>query len=198
MSRPFAELLEERLFTPLQMDRSSVGLEALQVDENWARPHVRRRRGSAWQPVRVKENYYRISAAGGLNASLNDMVRWLKAQMGQEPEVLPASVLSKLHLPLVAFIARALSFIRGGVSVWIMLIMAWAGGCLITKATSWYFIVVGCKGIVRRLPFCRNNKSALLRYGIQVRIVVGICCPFYFDRAFGLKNLSAGLRLASP
>lgn len=94
--RSYAEVIEDSFFNSLSMERASFGLQNLKLDDNWARPH-RRRRGQAWRVGDVKEAYYRVPAAGGVNASIIDMAEWLKAQMGYAPEVISADVLAMTH-----------------------------------------------------------------------------------------------------
>lgn len=96
---PFERAVEARLFAPLGMERASFGLEALLEDDNWARPHVKTRAG--WHPVKPDTAYYQVPSAGGINASILDMARWLKAQMGHAPDILAPPVLEMLHTPQV-------------------------------------------------------------------------------------------------
>ena len=105
---PYADVAARRLFAPLGMTSASVGEEGLARSGNWARAHVRDRvKGGAeddygpWRPVGVKAPYYRVPAAGGVNASLADMTQWLKAQMGGAPDVLSPTVLDLVHAPRV-------------------------------------------------------------------------------------------------
>jgi len=98
--RQLAASFEKRLFAPLNMTRTSVGHDGLMKDDNWARPH-RRRPDQPWQSVPVKEAYYNIPAAGGVNASVTDMANWLRAQMGYEPSVISSDTLEVLHTPRV-------------------------------------------------------------------------------------------------
>ncbi len=95
-----ADSLEHRLFAPLAMTRASLGHEGLIQDDNWARPH-RRRPDQPWYAVDVKEAYYNVPAAGGVNASITDMTQWLRAQMGHEPSVVSPETLAVLHTPRV-------------------------------------------------------------------------------------------------
>lgn len=103
----YADVAARRLFAPLGMTSASVGEEGLARSGNWARAHVRDRvKGTEdqygpWRAVAVKPNYYRVPAAGGVNASLADMTQWLKAQMGGAPDVLSPSVLDLVHAPRV-------------------------------------------------------------------------------------------------
>ena len=93
----FYQLVDKRIFYPLGMRTASYGRAALETSASWARPH----RGSAqgWVPFEPAETYYRVAPAAGVNASLRDMEKWLIAQMGGRPDVLPASLLHELHKP---------------------------------------------------------------------------------------------------
>lgn len=97
----FAASLETRLFKPLNMHTASAGLDALMASESWARPHSRRTRVQGWRYFTPNEDYYRVEPAGGLNASVLDMAKWVRAQLGHEPEVLSQATLTRLHTPLV-------------------------------------------------------------------------------------------------
>jgi beta-lactamase class C len=95
----FEHQVAARLFQPLGMRRASFGMEALTEARNAAQPHVWR--DGQWQPTYVKPTYYQLPAAAGINLSLNDLVAWLKAQMGGNPEVIPTNVLALVHAPRV-------------------------------------------------------------------------------------------------
>lgn len=105
---PFSDLVSERLFTPLGMRTASYGEDALIQSIDWARPHSRKRQRDPslpqhpWKAIDVKAPYYGTPAAGGVNASIRDMAQWLKAQLGDAPEVLSPSVLELIHTPQVA------------------------------------------------------------------------------------------------
>ncbi|MBU6246822.1 MAG: beta-lactamase family protein [Xanthomonadaceae bacterium] len=97
----FYRLVDKRIFYPLGMKTASYGRAALEASPSWARPHVPARHGE-WRPFEPKEAYYRVAPAAGVNASLRDMEKWLIAQMGGRPDVLPAELLAVLHAPGVA------------------------------------------------------------------------------------------------
>ena len=87
----YADLLQQRLFTPFGMRQSSVGMDAFLAAPDKALPHVKR--DGVWQSVAVESGYYQLPAAAGVNASANDLGRWLLAQMGSQPtRVTPAQV----------------------------------------------------------------------------------------------------------
>ncbi|MCX7555579.1 serine hydrolase [Xanthomonadaceae bacterium JHOS43] len=98
--RDYASLLRERLFDPLQMTRTSVGLAAFNAASDRAEPHVRR--NGVWQAVAVAPGYYRVAPAAGINASANDMARWLMAQMGSHPGVVTSTQVAMLTQKRIA------------------------------------------------------------------------------------------------
>lgn len=95
-ARPYAEVARARLFAPLGMSSASLDRAGLQHAPSWARPHRLARR-----PTEVNDSYYRVPAAGGVNASVRDLTRWMLAQMGAAPAVLPPAVLEQMHRPRV-------------------------------------------------------------------------------------------------
>jgi beta-lactamase class C len=98
--QPYAQLVRSRIFDPLGMRTASVGWKSFTSSTNWASPH--RRKGDVWVPVPVKEPYYRVPAAGGVNASIMDMTHWLAAQMGSNPQALPPEIVADLTTMRVA------------------------------------------------------------------------------------------------
>jgi beta-lactamase class C len=96
----FYHQVDKRIFYPLGMATASYGRAALESNKSWARPHHASSRG--WVPFEPNEIYYRVAPAAGVNASLRDMEKWLIAQMGGRPDVLPAALLDELHAPGIA------------------------------------------------------------------------------------------------
>lgn len=99
-ARPYARLMEERIFRPLDMRTASVGYQPFIRTPNRAKPHVKSR--GRWTTVRVKPNYYRAAPAAGVNASAVDMGKWLTAQMGGSPAVIDPALVETLIQPRVA------------------------------------------------------------------------------------------------
>ncbi|GMU44008.1 MAG: beta-lactamase family protein [Xanthomonadales bacterium] len=87
--------LGRRLLVPLGMSDTSVGREALIDGDNWARPHVYARGG--WKAVSPKSTYYQLPAAAGVNASIRDVALWMRAQLGERPDVLPPAVIAAVQ-----------------------------------------------------------------------------------------------------
>ena len=98
-ARSYSQLMEEKIFRPLDMKTASVGYDAFVNNPNHAMPHVKVRGG--WKTVSVKPNYYNVAPAAGVNASALDMGKWLMAQMGAFPDVLPPQVVETLTEPRV-------------------------------------------------------------------------------------------------
>ena len=96
----YANLMESRIFKPLDMQTASVGYQAFISNENHAKPHVKNGKG-AWRTVKVLPNYYHVAAAAGVNASATDMGKWLMAQMGSHPDVVNPDVVQTLIRPRV-------------------------------------------------------------------------------------------------
>ena len=97
--RSYTELMNEKIFEPLDMRTASVGYDSFVSNPNHAKPHVKSR--GQWKTVKVKPNYYRVAPAAGVNASALDMGKWLTAQMGGNPGVLRPDVVDTLTRPRV-------------------------------------------------------------------------------------------------
>lgn len=95
----YEDFVGKHLFAPLGMTNASFGIDALQASPNHTTPHVLRQ--GKWQSVKVNQNYYNIAPAAGANASINDMAKWLMAQMGYRPDVLATTTLDQLHSKII-------------------------------------------------------------------------------------------------
>lgn len=98
--KSYSDSLSKRILEPLAMSGASLGKAGLIQDDNWARSY-KRRKAMPWRLADVRQAYYDVPAAGGVNANIIDMAKWLSAQMGGAPEVLPADLLSKAQQPQV-------------------------------------------------------------------------------------------------
>jgi beta-lactamase class C len=92
---PYAEVASRAFFRPLGMASAGFGMAPLVEAKDWARPH----NGSMVRPL--KENYWRVPAAAGVDSNIVDFARWLQAVMGEQPDVLPAKVLRIARAPRV-------------------------------------------------------------------------------------------------
>ncbi|WP_407646784.1 serine hydrolase domain-containing protein [Fluctibacter halophilus] len=94
----YQQQLTQQLFVPLNMPHASVGKVALQSSDSWAKPHIAITR-SKWRKSPVENNYYRFSPAAGVNASLADMEIWLRALLGEYPDVMSQELVSTVTTP---------------------------------------------------------------------------------------------------
>lgn len=92
---PFADMVEARFFRPLGMVSAGYGMTRLTGAKDWAKPH----RGAHVRPI--KEAYWRVPAAAGVESDIVDFATWMQAMMGSRPDVLPAPALQLAHRPRV-------------------------------------------------------------------------------------------------
>lgn len=95
----FDALVKARVIESLGMPHAGLGAAHLRSDDNYARPHLKKRGRAV--PVAVKEHYYRVPAAAGVNMSLEDLAIWVRAQLGAFPKVLSPALLEELRTPRV-------------------------------------------------------------------------------------------------
>jgi len=114
-NKSYATLLQERVFTPLNMTHASVGIDVYKTDSNTAKPHILRKKIKTgkkdqhgkdikqyiWRTVKVTTDFYKVAPAAGINASINDLAKWLMANLGHNPEVLSSALLTELTTPRI-------------------------------------------------------------------------------------------------
>lgn len=93
--RSYADEARQRLFVPLGMNSTTIGMEGLRTARHWARP------SRSGRETPLAEAYYRLPAAAGVNSNILDLARWMQAQMGLARAVLPAGVLADIQRPRV-------------------------------------------------------------------------------------------------
>jgi beta-lactamase class C len=102
--KTYEEMLEEKVFIPLQMRESSVTYKDIMYNPNVARPHLLRRR--QWREIPISDKYYNVAPAGGINASIHDMANWMQALLGNRPQVISPESLAALYTPFVRASSR--------------------------------------------------------------------------------------------
>lgn len=93
--QPFADAVKERLFLPLGMVSAQYGMASLTGAKDWARPH---RDG---QVLALSDAYWRVPAAAGVESDIVDFATWMRAMMGERPDVLSETMLASAHRPRV-------------------------------------------------------------------------------------------------
>jgi len=94
-------LLQERFFQPLKMNSVSMSHEDLLQTENKAQPHVKRRNG--WKPISLRDKYYNAVSAGGVNASAEDMGKWMRFLLGSNQNVMKSEEIQEAFNPVISY-----------------------------------------------------------------------------------------------
>lgn len=192
----FYHEVEKRIFHPLNMRTATYGRDALEATRSWARPHTRH--GHHWVPIPIKEAYYHVPPAAGVNASVRDMSKWLIAQMGERPDVLSPALLKTVHTPLVEtpHEQRATAWRRARLKNaeyalgW--RVYNYAGHRLIYHAGA----VQGYRAMIAFFPEYRFGAVMLWNCGCA--LPSGLM-PMLLDRYLGLKQVDwAGLERLHP
>ena len=92
-------LLMQRFFEPLGMYSASMDHASFLEQGNIAEPHVKN--GHSWRILPLKDNYYNVVAAGGIDASAHDMGKWMRFLLGHNPEVMPKKYLNRAFKPFI-------------------------------------------------------------------------------------------------
>lgn len=95
----FTILLRNTFFNPLQMNHVSMDYETLAHENNVAMPHLKKRNG--WSTLKLNNHYYNAVAAGGINASADDMAKWMKLLLGHHPEIMDKTDLQDAFNPII-------------------------------------------------------------------------------------------------
>lgn len=99
VSGSFQDLMAKKIFRPLGMQNASIDFNTIHNELNLALPHFSTSGG--FYQSEISTAYYNASAAGGINASISDMGKWLQAIMGYRPAVLPPGVRKQLFTPRI-------------------------------------------------------------------------------------------------
>jgi len=91
------ELLQNKIFTPLNMTTASTDYEAMVGTNNFAFPHKSTWKG--WRRLPVNKKYFNAVAAGGVNASADDMGKWMRFLLGHNKYIADSTTLSEVFKP---------------------------------------------------------------------------------------------------
>lgn len=94
-------VIKEELFIPLGMRNACLGIEALLASQDKAYPHVPDRRGKYIPAETYSKAYYAFKAAGGINASIMDLVPFVQLYLGKPSRIVSKDTLAQLTSPFV-------------------------------------------------------------------------------------------------
>ena len=96
----WAAFIQQRLFQPLNMTRSSTSINALANADNVAQPHEKIGGKIRAIPYRNLDNHH---PAGAINSTVMDMLQWLRFKLNKglvgEEQLLKAPILEETHKP---------------------------------------------------------------------------------------------------
>lgn len=98
-NRDYGELVNRKIFRPLGMKNASTGYKGLVWNGNVAFPHYRI--NGEYHPGPLNTGYYNLLPAAGVNASIDDMEKWLTALLGFMPRKLDTAVINLISTPQI-------------------------------------------------------------------------------------------------
>jgi beta-lactamase class C len=84
----FTDALDFYLFSPLNMCSTTCTFEDISNTKNVCTGHKYNGEKVGFTPIDIKPHYYNVVSAGGINANLVDMEKWLNALIGYRPDVI--------------------------------------------------------------------------------------------------------------
>jgi len=94
-------VIKQELFTPLGMQHASLGYEQMLKSSDKAYPHIPNGRGKYMPAQKYSTSYYAFPAAGGINASVQDLVPFLQLYLGKPSHIVSKITLEQLTHPFV-------------------------------------------------------------------------------------------------
>ena len=175
-------LLRLKIFWPLAMNRASLGWNGIKSSANRATPHIRYSR--KWKPIKISKTYYSVPPAAGVNASISDMAKWLKALLGGASSIISPDVIQEVTTPLVRT-SKMKRYFRS----WRNLKKAWYG-------LGWRVFDYSGTKIVHHGGYVRGYRVEMAfapEEGIGMVILMNgasrfanVCVPTFFNLYLGL------------
>lgn len=97
--KSYIECLKQNILDPLGMKQTTCTFRDFERAPNRATPHNRKE--GKYIPQTLNSSYYEVAAAGGLNSSIADLGLWLKAQIGDFPEVISTDIRETVLKPQI-------------------------------------------------------------------------------------------------
>ena len=97
----FDTLAKTKVFLPLGMTSATTTYEGLVGSGNFAKPYSWSNSSKTLTQSSITAPYFRVATAGGVSSSINDLARYLQAQMGLRPSVFKPQALAMAQMPLV-------------------------------------------------------------------------------------------------
>ncbi|MFN7489779.1 MAG: serine hydrolase domain-containing protein [Chryseotalea sp.] len=108
--QPYEKALQNLVFNSLDMQQASADYMSLLASGNLAQPHVYKK-GKLSTTI-INETYYNVSPAGGVNASVKDMAKWMIALLGNRPDVISKERIQEMFTPYIEANSRNRNFYK--------------------------------------------------------------------------------------
>lgn len=95
----YEEHMQEKIFDRLGMTDASLSFNDILLNKNVARPHLLWRKG--WRVTSINDTYYNVSPAGGINASISDMSKWLRMMVANNNRLVTPQTLEEIFKPTI-------------------------------------------------------------------------------------------------
>lgn len=95
----YEQVLRQRLIDPMGMTDVSLSKKELIAAPSFACPHIKKE--GKWLPVGIRETYYNVAPAAGINASIHDMGLWLKGLASGRSSIISAKIIKEISTPLI-------------------------------------------------------------------------------------------------
>jgi beta-lactamase class C len=190
----YPELMAENIFRPLGMDDASTGFRGLVWNPDVAFPHTRRKR--EFYPLPLHTGYYNLLPAAGVNASIEDMGKWLKALLGNSPDAIPPEVLRQIsnpevETPLKKAYTRQWDRIDGRYYSFGWRVFDYKG-CRIMYHGGYV------KGYRAEIAFCPELGTGLAFLENSPNGVASLCVPTFFNLLIEEEQASAASSRTQP
>ncbi len=182
--RTYQDLLTEKILLPAGMTTSSCDYQRMHQCSDKTFPHTQIGNGS-WRCDSISQRYYNAAAAGGINASINDMAQWLKVLLGQRPDIVADSTLNQVFAPRIRT-EKERRILPG----WISREEAWyAMGWRVLQHGGETYIYHGgyVNGFRSEIAFNRREKLGICVLMNAPTELAGVCVPTFF-REFEQKE----------
>ena len=105
----FNAALKIKIFDALHMKNASTSYQALTSSGNFAKPHFFSALQQDYVAIHNSKKYYNAVSAGGINASISDMAKWMKLLTGSRQNIIADSTLDYILSPLITVNTRRYS-----------------------------------------------------------------------------------------
>jgi beta-lactamase class C len=153
--------LRQRIFAPLGMASASCDFVSIRYAANHAMPHFWT--GNYWASDSISTLYYDAVAAGGVNASIMDMGRWLTLLLGHRPGVIGPRGLDAVFQPRLST-EKERQILRG-----------WISGKEASYGFGWRVLTPGTDTILYHAGYVNGYRGEI---AFDRKAQVGVCALF--------------------